>query len=121
MACLYHTYDSCPRAGLGPRIASGAAQAAYRRPLCLNPAGIRGSGGYAQGARTGHFVMIIGSYKTRATHGRRTGEAEGPVPGFLGTVARQTAYAAAGAEPWARRADRFRPVEPAALQGRRRP
>ncbi len=47
----------CPRAGIGPKIASGAAKEAYGSPFHLNPAWVRGSGGYAQGFRTGYFVI----------------------------------------------------------------
>ena len=47
----------CPRAGIGPRIASGANKEAYRSPLCLKPARVRGLNWYAPGSRTGYFVI----------------------------------------------------------------
>ena len=71
---------SAPRSPLGqPRRLAGVPSTATR-PW------VRGSGWYAKGSCTGHFVMFILSYKARAAYGGCTWEAAGPVQGLCGQL-----------------------------------
>ena len=59
-----------PRAGIGPKIASGAGKEAYRSPLCLNPAVGTGIGLVRPRCPHQALYMFPLSEKARATYGK---------------------------------------------------
>ena len=75
-----------PRAGTAPRSPLGQPRRLAGVPSTSTRPWVRGSGWYAKGSRTGHFVMFILSYKARAAYGGCTWEAEGPVQGLCGRL-----------------------------------